>query len=94
MMGGTAKTALRICNFIKGTQNTEYIEAKELQKLSEFIKSAPDETIKDVLKSRYDNIACGIMAMEEIARHLGAEKIYVLPCGVREGYLVMNELEQ
>ncbi len=93
MMGGTAKTALRIYSFIKGTQNIEYIEVKELKDLIEFIKSAPEETIKNVLKSRYDNIACGIMAMEEIATHLGSEKIVVLPCGVREGYLVMNGIE-
>jgi len=93
MMGGTAKTALRIYNFIKGTYNIEYIDVNELQDIIEFIKSAPEETIKNVLKSRYDNIACGIMAMEEIAIHLGCKKIVVLPCGVREGYLAMNEIE-
>lgn len=93
MMGGTAKTALRIYSFIKGTQNIDYIETKHLKDLFEFIKDAPQETVKDVLKSRYDNIACGIMAMDEIAKHLGAEKIVVLPCGVREGYLVMNGIK-
>lgn len=93
MMGGTAKTALRIYSFIKGTQNIDYIEKKDLKELYEFIKSAPGETLKDVLKSRYDNIACGIMAMDEIAKHLGAEKIVVLPCGVREGYLVNYGIE-
>jgi hypothetical protein len=28
--------------------------------------------------------------MEELSKIYGAEKIYVLPCGVREGYLLMN----
>ena len=93
MMGGTAKTALRIYSFIKGTQNTEYIDVSELKELFEFLKSTTGEIIKDVLKSRYDNMACGIMVMEEIATHFGAEKIVVLPCGVREGYLVMNKIE-
>ncbi len=93
MMGGTAKTALRIYRFITGTQNTEYIETKDLKGIAEFIKSAPEETLKDVLRSRYDNIVCGIMVMEEIATYIGASKIYVLPCGVREGYLVMNEIK-
>lgn len=94
MMGGTAKTALRIYNIIKGTQNLSCIDVKELHELSEFIKSSTGEIIKEVFKSRYDNIACGIMAMEEIATHLGAEKIAVLPCGVREGYLEMNKIEE
>lgn len=94
MMGGTAKTALRMYNFIKGTQNLEYIETKDLKNIIEFIKEAPGETLKDALKSRYDNIACGIMVMDEIAKHIGAEKIYVLPCGVREGYLLMNKIEK
>lgn len=93
MMGGTAKTALRIYGFMKGTQKAEYIEVKDLKYLLEFIKTAPDETVKDVLKSRYDNIACGIMTMDEIATHLGATKIIVLPCGVREGYLLNHKIE-
>lgn len=93
IMGGTAKTALRIYSFIKGTQNIDYIDTKELKELIEFLKSSTGEIIKDVLNSRYDNMACGIMVMEEIAKHLGAKKIVVLPCGVREGYLVMNDIE-
>lgn len=93
MMGGTAKTALRIYSFIKGTQKEEYIDVNELSNIIEFIKTAPDETVKNVLKSRYDNIACGIMAMDEISKHLGASKIVVLPCGVREGYLVNYGIE-
>ena len=93
MMGGTAKTALRIYALIKGTQNIDCIEVNELHVLLECIKSSTGEIIKEVFKSRYDNIACGIMAMEEIATHLGAKKIVVLPCGVREGYLLMNNIE-
>ena len=88
MMGGTAKTALRIYNFIKGTQSTEYIDVNELKELTEFLKSTTGEIIKDVLKSRYDNMACGLMVMEKIASHLGAKKIVVLSGGVREGYLI------
>lgn len=93
MMGGTAKTALRMYGFIKGTQKENCIDVCELKELSEFLKSSTGEIIKDVLKSRYDNMACGILVMEEIAKHLGAEKIVVLPCGVREGYIVMKDIE-
>lgn len=92
MMGGTAKTALRIYNFMKGTQNLEYIEAQDVKNIIEFIKEAPADTMKNVLKSRYDNIACGIMVMDEIAQWVEASRIYVLPCGVREGYLAMKNL--
>lgn len=93
MMGGTAKTALRIYSYIKGTQNIEYIETKDLGNIIEFIKEAPDELIKNALRSRYDNIVCGIMVMNELAKVYEAEKIYVLRGGVREGYIVMNELK-
>ena len=93
MMGGTAKTALRIYTYIKGTQNIEYIEAKDLQGIIDFIREAPDDLIKNVLRSRYNNIVCGIIAIEEIAKMTGAKKIYVLSGGVREGYLIKNELK-
>lgn len=93
IMGGTAKTAFRIYTYIKGTQDIRYIEAKELDGIIEFIKEAPEEIIKNVLRSRYDNIVCGIMVIKEIAKTFSAERIYVLPCGVREGYLLMNNIK-
>ena len=92
-MGGTAKTALRIYSYIKGTQNIEYIEVNDLNNIIEFIKQAPEELIKDALRSRYDNIICGIMVIEEMAKRFAAERIYVLHCGVREGYLLKNGIE-
>ena len=92
MMGGTAKTALRMYRYIKGTQNISYIETETLSSIIDFIKEAPDEIIKNVLRSRYDNIVCGIIAIEEIANYIGAKKIYVLSGGVREGYLIKNEM--
>ena len=93
MMGGTAKTALRIYTYIKGTQNIEYIETKDLENIIEFIKEAPDELIKNALRSRYDNIVCGIMVMNELAKVYEADKIYVLRGGVREGYIAMKGIE-
>lgn len=93
MMGGTAKTALRIYSYIKGTQNVEYIETKDLGNIIEFIKEAPDELIKNALRSRYDNIVCGIMVMNELAKVYEADKIYVLRGGVREGYIAMKGIE-
>lgn len=93
MMGGTAKTALRIYTYIKGTQNIEYIETKDLENIIEFIKEAPDDLIKNALRSRYDNIVCGIMVMKEMARTFESKKIYVLRGGVREGYLLMNDIK-
>jgi len=92
-MGGTAKTAIRIYNFMKGTYNLEYIETKELENVVKFIEEVPADTMKNILKSRYDNITCGIIVMDEIAKQVEAERIYVLPCGVREGYLAMRGIE-
>lgn len=93
IMGGTAKTALRIYTYIKGTQNIEFIETKDLESIIQFIKEAPEELVKNALKSRYDNIVCGIMVMKEIAKIFDAKRFYVLPCGVREGYLLMKNIE-
>ncbi len=93
IMGGTAKTALRIYTHIKGTQNIRYIETKAIENIIEFIKEAPEDLIKNALRSRYDNIVCGIMIIEELAKAFEAERIYVLPCGVREGYLLTKNLK-
>lgn len=92
MMGGTAKTALRTYNFMQGTQKGDVIEAKDIGRILEFIKKVPSDTLREKLRCRYDNIACGIMVMDEIAKQVGAEKIIVLPCGVREGYLASHKL--
>lgn len=93
IMGGTAKTAFRIYTYIKGTQNIRYIEAKDINSIIEFIKEAPEDLIKNVLRSRYDNIVCGIMVIAELAKTFESERIYVLPCGVREGYLLTKNLK-
>ena len=93
IMGGTAKAALRIYSHIKGTQNVEFIETKDLTNIIEFIKEAQEDFVKNALASRYDNIVCGIMVMKEIAKNFDAKRFYVLPCGVREGYLFMNNIK-
>lgn len=93
IMGGTAKTALRIYTYIKGTQNLNFIETKDLDNIIEFIKEAPEEIIINAIRSRYNNIVCGVMVMKEIAENFEAERIYVLPCGVREGYLITKNLK-
>lgn len=93
MMGGTAKTALRIYGFMKAEQNPKYLETKDLDSIIEFIKIVPEDTVKNVLRSRYDNITSGILVMDEIAKMVGAKRIFVLSGGVREGYLSMHGIE-
>ena len=86
MMGGTAKSALKLHRFLEGT-NTDTIKLSQLDDILKFIEETDEKVIRKVFRSRYDNIAVGIVIMQEIARFFGAKRIQVKRCGVRDGYV-------
>ena len=90
MMGGTAKTALRLCRFLEG-RNADIIKISEIERLIQFTEEADEAILKKVLRNRYDNIAAGIVIMEEIAQFFGAKSIHIKRCGVRDGYVARLE---
>lgn len=87
MMGGTAKTAARLYGFLNGSENSYTMKAEKIPEIIEFIEEAPEDVMRNVLKTRYDNIVVGIIIMEKIAKFFKADKIHIEKCGVREGYL-------
>ncbi|MBO5060031.1 MAG: hypothetical protein J6C82_03870 [Clostridia bacterium] len=88
MMGGTAKTAAKLYSFLNGSENIDIIRTDKLQSLITFIEETPQRVMKNILKNRYDSMAVGIIIMEALARHTGAEEIHIKKCGVRDGYLI------
>lgn len=94
MMGGTAKTAAKLYSFLNGSENIDILKTENLEGIIRFIKETPENVMKNVLKKRYDNIAVGIFIMKIIAEVLGAEKIHIKKCGVRDGYLIKKEQEK
>ncbi len=94
MMGGTGKTAIKLYSFLKGSENLDTLDVSSLSELIRFIKETPEGVMKNILKYRYDNIIVGIIIMEEIAKIIGASKIHIKKCGVRDGYLLKKEEEK
>lgn len=91
MMGGTGKTAIKLYSFLKGRENVDTLEVCDLLDIIRFIRETPENVMKNILRYRYDNIIVGIIIMEEIAKMIGAEKIHIKKCGVRDGYIFKKE---
>ena len=91
MMGGTAKSALKLYRFLSG-ENADIIKVSEIENILKFIDENDEKVIKKIFKSRYDNIAVGIVIMREIAEFFGSSSIHIKKCGVRDGYVTkINE---
>lgn len=91
MVGGTAKTVLKINNFIC-KKDKKVIKTEEITKVLEYIKEKNEKEIKEIFKSRYDTIAIGTIIMKNLADIFNKDEIYVKNTGVREGYLIKKEM--
>lgn len=87
IMGGTAKTSVKLYRFLCGGENTDVMSAELLDRMIDFIGETPEKYTKSILENRYDNIATGIVIIQAIAEFYGKDKICVKQCGVRDGYL-------
>ena len=87
MMGGTAKSALKLYRFLAG-ENADIIRLSDIENILKFIDETDEKAMKKIFRSRYDNIAVGIVIMREIAEFFGAESIHIKKCGVRDGYVM------
>lgn len=86
MMGGTAKSALKLYRYLEG-KNVDIIRVCDIEKILNFINETDEQTMKRLFRNRYDNIAAGIIIMREIAEFFGATSIHIKRCGVRDGYV-------
>lgn len=86
MMGGTAKSALKLYRFLEG-KNVDIIKICDIEKIINFIDETDEKTMRRIFRNRYDNIVVGIIIMREIAEFFGATSIHIKRCGVRDGYV-------
>lgn len=86
MMGGTAKSALKLYRFLVG-ENADIIKVSDIENILNFIDETDEKEMRKIFRSRYDNISVGIVIMREIAEFFGAESIHIKRCGVRDGYV-------
>ncbi len=89
VMGGTAKTALKIYSFLT-SENRNVIDVKKIPDIINFITDTPPKAVNNIIRNRCDNILVGLIIMEEIAKFFGSEKIHIKKCGVRDGYIYKN----
>lgn len=87
IMGGTAKTAVKLYSYLNGSENKSMIKTDAIEAMEAFVREMPEKQIKKILKNRYDNFAAGLAVMRAVAEHYGKTELYVKQCGVREGYL-------
>ncbi len=94
MMGGTAKSALKLYRYLEG-KNADIIKVCDIEKIINFIEETDEKTMRRIFRSRYDNIIVGIIIMREIAEFFGATSIHIKRCGVRDGYVaIINETKK
>lgn len=91
-MGGTAKSALKLYSRLSNTlPQDSFLSVEKLEKLCRIGDSDPDgmyELYTKIVKNRADTIIPGIVVLHTICKTLDVEGIYVLQCGIRDGYLI------
>lgn len=91
-IGGTAKHALRLFNKLSNTvQKDNYLNLEKLEVLSKIADENPDrmyDIITSIVKNRADTIIPGIVILKTILEVLDVNGVYILPCSIREGYLL------
>lgn len=91
-MGGTAKAALSLYQTLSNNkQRDTFLSVAQLERLSALGDRNPEDVYRrlgEILKNRADTIIPGITILLSICNLLGTKGIYVLHCGVRDGYLI------
>lgn len=90
-VGGTAKTALKICGDIyKLPQGSRTISARQLESLCDTLFRCDKNACDIILKNepeRIHTIIPGLVILKNIADKFGVSEIFISKYGVREGYL-------
>ncbi len=88
IMGGTARAVLKLTRTLTGKEKSKFTIAD----FASIGDAATDgniiRLIKTILPKRYDSIGIGIDIICEIAESVGAKRIEIVDCSVREGYLI------
>lgn len=90
-MGGTAKAALKLYSALTNSKcEDRFLSVEMLEKLYTFSNREPEkmyEVFGKIIKNRADTVIPGILILLTICDIFSASGIYVMKCGVREGYL-------
>ncbi|MBQ7794337.1 MAG: hypothetical protein IJ366_07460 [Clostridia bacterium] len=93
IMGGTARAILKLALAVVGKKEA-MITQDELKSLADF---SLDESflpiVKAVVKKRFDTVGIGAVVISAIAEKVASQRIEIVDCSVREGYIIRNQLK-
>ncbi len=91
-VGGTIRTAARMCNVRAGADpGRRVIPAEEIRDLYRRLKRGDHGALRKILRASPDRVHTlipGLIILTAVMRACGAEIVRVSPSGVREGYLL------
>lgn len=91
IMGGTARAMLKLTRTLTGIEKSEFSVGEFKNIGNTALDNAFLPIIKTVLPKRYDSIGIGIDTICHIAESIGANKVQIVDCSVREGYIIKKQ---
>lgn len=89
-IGGSARCALALYNIVFDEKIHSEISADNLLRLCDYAMQNP-EKIYEILKKHFDDrlqsLLPGVITLLAICRYVGAKKLVIAVCGVREGFI-------
>lgn len=90
-MGGTAKGALKLYSALTNVDcSDKFLSVEMLERLCLFGDRDPEkmyDVYSQIVKSRADTVIPGVIILKTICDMLSAAGVYIMSCGVRDGYL-------
>lgn len=89
-IGGSARCAVALYNIIFEDKIYNEISVSQMEKLYKYMIDSPDaaeKLLNDKFPDRLYSLIPGIITLYAICRTVGAEKLMIAVCGVREGFI-------
>ena len=87
-IGGSARAALQLKRAIMGNSPENSITTHELCELIKLAQEpGTDKLFFSIVRARHKTVIAGAAVLLAIANYVGASRINVLSCGVREGFI-------
>lgn len=88
IMGGTARGILALKHTMTADAVSRAVDMKELAEFAAFsLDKECEAVLKGIVGKRYDTVGVGIVVYATIAEHIGAKKLIIEDCSVRDGYI-------
>lgn len=97
LIGGTAMTVLVLLRRIDEQMQSvrsliKFDQLDQLKNSLEIMGDKKDEFLLKYAKGREASVLPGIAVLQAVAEYFGCKELKVMKCGVREGYLIHNEM--